>query len=290
MWNLNYDSPKEIDRVLSERGLAATKKFGQNFLVSQDGRRRLVDLMELEEGMKVWEIGPGMGAITHMILKKGVDLTSFEIDHGFASLLTEAAFADEPNFTLVEGDALKTLFKKRLLPLPERIVGNLPYNVGSVMIAKLIENSYLPPLMVFTLQREVVDRMTAKSGDDDYSSFSVLTQIDYENKLSLKLPRSCFWPQPNVESAVVVMKKREKPMIDDSLRPVFLSLVRDIFQQRRKTLRNNLNSSEYGNLGKEKVEEIITLSGLSGNERAEVLSWDQLKRLAECANMVKSRT
>ena len=289
MWNLNYDSPKEIERVLSEKGLAMTKKFGQNFLVSPSGREKLVKLMELEEGMKVWEIGPGLGAITHMILKENVDLYSFEIDHGFASLLSGPAFGDESRFTLVEGDALKTLFKKRLLPLPDRIVGNLPYNVGSVMIAKLIENSYLPPLMVFTLQKEVVDRMTAKTGEDDYSSFSVLTQIDYENKLMLKLPRGCFWPQPNVDSAVVVMKRREKSLVDDTLRPVFIPLLRDIFQQRRKTIRNNLNSSEYGNLGKDKVEEILSLSGLSGNERAEALSWESLIKLSESAKEIKSR-
>ena len=289
MWNLNYDSPKAIERVLSEKGLAMTKKFGQNFLVSPSGREKLVKLMELEEGMKVWEIGPGLGAITHMILKENVDLYSFEIDHGFASLLSGPAFGDESRFTLVEGDALKTLFKKRLLPLPDRIVGNLPYNVGSVMIAKLIENSYLPPLMVFTLQKEVVDRMTAKTGEDDYSSFSVLTQIDYENKLMLKLPRGCFWPQPNVDSAVVVMKRREKSLVDDTLRPVFIPLLRDIFQQRRKTIRNNLNSSEYGNLGKDKVEEILSLSGLSGNERAEALSWESLLKLSESAKEIKSR-
>ena len=288
MWNLNYDSPKEIERVLNERGLAMSKKFGQNFLISPEGRKRLIDLMELESGMKVWEIGPGLGAITHMLIQKKVNLTSFEIDHGFASLLTEVAFNDEENFNLIEGDALKTLFKKRLLPLPDRIVGNLPYNVGSVMIGKLIENSYLPPLMVFTLQREVVDRMTSKPGEDDYSSFSVLTQIDYENKLSLKLPKGCFWPQPNVESAVVVMKKRETPLVDEELRPIFIPLIRDLFQQRRKTVRNNLNSSEYGNMGKEKVEEIISCAGLSGSERAEVLSWEDLVRLAESAKRIKA--
>ena len=116
------------------------------------------------------------------------------------------------------------------------------------MIGKLIENSYLPPLMVFTLQREVVDRMTSKPGEDDYSSFSVLTQMDYENKLSLKLPKGCFWPQPNVESAVVVIRKRETPVVHLNLRPVFIPLLRDLFDQRRKTIRNNLNSSLYGNL------------------------------------------
>ncbi len=281
MWNLNYDSPVEIDRVLKANGLAMTKKFGQNFLISGPMREKLVSLMEVGEGMKVWEIGPGLGAITHMLLKDGVNLTAFEIDHGFVKILNEQAFNDEENFTLVEGDALKTLFKKRLLPLPERIIGNLPYNVGSVIIAKLIEQSYLPPVMIFTLQKEVVDRMVGKVGSESYSSFSVLTQIDYENTLSLKLSRGCFWPQPNVDSAVVVMKRREHSLVSDEYRQTFLTLLRAIFAQRRKTLRNNLQSSLYGNSGKDFVELVLTEAGLDGNERAEVLSVEKIVELAE---------
>ncbi len=280
MWNLNYDSPVEIERVLKASGLAMTKKFGQNFLINGQMRSRLVSLMEVEEGMRVWEIGPGLGAVTHMLLREGVNLTAFEIDHGFVKILNEQAFNDEDNFTLVEGDALKTLFKKRLLPLPERIVGNLPYNVGSVMIAKLIEESYLPPLMVFTLQKEVVERMVSKVGSESYSSFSVLTQIDYENTLALKLSRGSFWPSPNVESAVVVMKKREHSLVPGSHRETFLTLLRAIFAQRRKTLRNNLQSSLYGNNGKEFVEKILLLSSLDGGERAEALPVSKIIDLA----------
>ena len=281
MWNLNYDSPVEIDRVLKANGLAMTKKFGQNFLISGPMREKLVSLMEVESGMKVWEIGPGLGAITHMLLRDGVNLTAFEIDHGFVKILNEQAFNDEENFTLVEGDALKTLFKKRLLPLPERIIGNLPYNVGSVIIAKLIEQSYLPPMMIFTLQKEVVDRMVGKVGSESYSSFSVLTQIDYENTLSLKLSRGCFWPQPNVESAVVVMKRREHSLVPDEYRETFLTLLRAIFQQRRKTVRNNLQSSLYGNSGKDFVELVLRQSGLDGSERAEVLPVEKIVEMAE---------
>ena len=281
MWNLNYDSPVEIDRVLKANGLAMTKKFGQNFLISGPMREKLVSLMEVESGMKVWEIGPGLGAITHMLLRDGVNLTAFEIDHGFVKILNEQAFNDEENFTLVEGDALKTLFKKRLLPLPERIIGNLPYNVGSVIIAKLIEQSYLPPMMVFTLQKEVVDRMVGKVGSESYSSFSVLTQIDYENTLSLKLSRGCFWPQPNVDSAVVVMKRREHSLVPDEYRETFLTLLRAIFQQRRKTVRNNLQSSLYGNSGKDFVELVLRQSGLDGSERAEVLPVEKIVEMAE---------
>ncbi len=286
MWNLNYDSPVEIERVLKASGLAMTKKFGQNFLINGQMRSRLVSLMEVEEGMRVWEIGPGLGAVTHMLLREGVNLTAFEIDHGFVKILNEQAFNDEDNFTLVEGDALKTLFKKRLLPLPERIVGNLPYNVGSVMIAKLIEESYLPPLMVFTLQKEVVERMVSKVGSESYSSFSVLTQIDYENTLALKLSRGSFWPSPNVESAVVVMKRREQSLVPGSHRETFLTLLRAIFAQRRKTLRNNLQSSLYGNNGKEFVEKILLLSSLDGGERAEALPVSKIVDLAAAIDSI----
>lgn len=286
MWNLNYDSPVEIERVLKASGLAMTKKFGQNFLINGQMRSRLVSLMEVEEGMRVWEIGPGLGAVTHMLLREGVNLTAFEIDHGFVKILNEQAFNDEDNFTLVEGDALKTLFKKRLLPLPGRIVGNLPYNVGSVMIAKLIEESYLPPLMVFTLQKEVVERMVSKVGSENYSSFSVLTQIDYENTLALKLSRGSFWPSPNVESAVVVMKKREHSLVPASHRETFLTLLRAIFAQRRKTVRNNLQSSLYGNNGKEFVEKILLLSSLDGGERAEALPVGKIVDLAAAIDSI----
>lgn len=286
MWNLNYDSPVEIERVLKASGLAMTKKFGQNFLINGQMRSRLVSLMEVEEGMRVWEIGPGLGAVTHMLLREGVNLTAFEIDHGFVKILNEQAFNDEDYFTLVEGDALKTLFRKRLLPLPERIVGNLPYNVGSVMIAKLIEESYLPPIMVFTLQKEVVERMVSKVGSESYSSFSVLTQIDYENTLALKLSRGSFWPSPNVESAVVVMKRREQSLVPGSHRETFLTLLRAIFAQRRKTLRNNLQSSLYGNNGKEFVEKILLLSSLDGGERAEALPVSKIVDLAAAIDSI----
>lgn len=285
MWNLNYDSISQIDGILKDNGLAMSKKFGQNFLISSSAREKIVSLVELEDGMNVWEVGPGLGAITHLVLKENVALKCFEIDHGFASILRDVAFSDEKGFSLVEGDALKTLFLEK--EMPDRIIGNLPYNVGSVIIAKLIESSILPERMVFTLQKEVVDRMCAKSGDESYSSFSILTQIDYENKLELVLKKGCFWPQPQVDSAVVVMRKREKSLVDDSLRPVFLPLVRDLFSQRRKTIKNNLLSSGYGNLGKDVVERIIKDADLAGNERAEALSFEQLLTLAKAASNYK---
>ncbi len=209
MWNLNYSSINEISSVLAENGLAMTKKFGQNFLINPDAREKIISLCNAGNGMNIWEIGPGLGAITHLLLKKGAHVTAFEIDHGFASVLRDKAFADE-DFTLIEGDALETLFS---LPFnADRVVGNLPYNVGSEIIARLVEHECLADMMVFTLQKEVAERMTAQPGSSDYSSFSILTQLDYSNSVPLVIRAGSFFPAPRVDSAVVVMKRKESPV------------------------------------------------------------------------------
>lgn len=276
MWNLNYSSINEISSVLAENGLAMTKKFGQNFLINPDAREKIVSLCNAGDGMNIWEIGPGLGAITHLLLRKGAHVTAFEIDHGFASVLRDRAFADE-DFTLIEGDALETLFS---LPFnADRVVGNLPYNVGSEIIARLVEHECLADMMVFTLQKEVAERMTAQPGSPDYSSFSILTQLDYSNSVPLVIRAGSFFPAPRVDSAVVVMKRKESPVRTED-RAGFLSMIRALFSQRRKTVRNNLISSPvFSQKGREHIENAFSSLGLTGGERAETLSMDTLVSL-----------
>ena len=265
MWNLNYSSINEISAVLSENGLAMTKKFGQNFLINPEARARIVSDAMVSPGMDVWEIGPGLGAITHLLLKAGVAVKAFEIDHGFASVLRDKAFPDE-DFTLIEGDALETLFS---IPFDaDRVMGNLPYNVGSEIIARLIERRCLPPMMVFTLQKEVALRMMAKPGSEDYSSFSVLTQLDYDNTVPFTIKAGSFFPAPRVDSAVIVMRRKES-YVDDDERDGFLAFIRVLFGQRRKTIRNNILSSRQ--FSRDSMEAAFASAGLTGGERAEVL-------------------
>ena len=106
----DYNSPAELKNVLDANGFSMQKKFGQNFLINEDARRRLVDALELTEGMKVWEVGPGLGAMTNTILERGADLTVFEIDRGFASLISGffEDYTKGDTFRIVEGDVMKT--------------------------------------------------------------------------------------------------------------------------------------------------------------------------------------
>ena len=254
-----------------------TKKFGQNFLISMSALDRIVALSGASEGRRVWEVGPGIGALTTKLLQTGADVTTFEIDHGFCRILREQAYVDVPNFTLVEGDALKTwktVWQEQ--GTPDIICANLPYNVGSVFIASLIESRCLPDIMVFTLQSEVVDRICARQGDDAFSGFSILTGIDYENREAMKLRSGCFFPPPNVDSSVVVMTKRENPLVPTDEAPAFLNLVRILFAQRRKTVKNNLKA-----LGKpsDAIDEALAKAGIPQTERAERLTVDQILAL-----------
>ncbi|MBQ4281417.1 MAG: ribosomal RNA small subunit methyltransferase A [Spirochaetales bacterium] len=277
IWDFDYSSISSITRLLEENGLGMTKKFGQNFLVSMSALDRITALSGACEGMRVWEVGPGIGALTTKLLQTGAEVTAFEIDHGFCRILREQAYVDVPNFKLVEGDALKNWKTEwETQGTPDIICANLPYNVGSIFIASVIENRCLPQTMVFTLQSEVVDRICAKQTDDAFSGFSILAGIDYENTDAMRLRSGCFFPSPNVDSSVVVMRKRENPLVPDSEARDFLELVRILFAQRRKTVKNNLKATGKSSAD---IDRALSECGISQTERAEKLSVGQILAL-----------
>ncbi|NLK14185.1 MAG: ribosomal RNA small subunit methyltransferase A [Spirochaetales bacterium] len=281
-WNFPYDSPNAITTLLEKEGLAMSRKFGQNFLISNSSRTRIVDLLDVQAGENVWEVGPGIGAITAILLERGALLTAFELDHGFCRILRTRAFGDEPGFTLIEGDALKTLFtalKER--DAPRYLCGNLPYNVGSALVARLLEGDSRPERMVFTVQKEVAQRICAKEGSKDWSSFSLLAQADYDVEIGFDIPPGSFYPPPKVHSSVVVFQLRKASRIPKTDRFAFYLLVRELFGQRRKTLRNNLLQSKVGaRIAKEGVDRLLLLSEIDPSRRPETLIWEDILSLS----------
>ena len=276
----DYNSPAELKQVLDANGFSMQKKFGQNFLINEDARRRLVDALELTEGMKVWEVGPGLGAMTNTILERGADLTVFEIDRGFASLIS-GFFEDYTKggtFRIVEGDVMKT-WKGQLKTAgqPDRFFGNLPYNIAATIIADTIENNVRFEKCVFTVQKEVAQRMCAKPGTADYSSFSALCQWAYDVKPLLDLAGGNFWPKPNVDSrAVVFTKKADFPCCQNP--ELFIKMQRALFSSRRKTVRNNLSQFLKNN---DLAVSCLEQAGIDIMKRAEVLTLDELLKLSD---------
>ena len=297
--SINYDSPKELKAFLEERGIGMRKKFGQNFMINPHERKTLLDALELPAGAKVWEAGAGLGAMTDGLLKRGAQVTAFEIDPAFAGALREF-FADGSAegggvFRLVQGDILKTWETVDRKDDELFLFGNLPYNIAAALIAGFIEKARFFKRVVVTVQREVALRMAAGPGSADYSSFSVLCSSVYKVKLLRVIKASSFYPAPRVDSQGVRMDLISEPEKKPKL---FYSLVRNLFSSRRKTLRNTLtafassviidsiNGSIDGFITGSKLPageaalETLKKAGISGDRRAETLSIPEFAALA----------
>jgi 16S rRNA (adenine1518-N6/adenine1519-N6)-dimethyltransferase len=270
----DYDSPTALKAFLEAEGLAMSKRFGQNFLISRGARERILAELKAEAGARVWEIGPGIGSMTALALDAGLAVTAFEIDHGFARVLGRA-FGGRPSFRLVEGDFLDT-WRAELAAAggpPERVFGNLPYSAANAIVAALLEGGALPPRMVFTVQKEAALRMAAKPGSKDYSAFSVLCTSVCKVRLAFDLGAASFWPKPNVTSTVATLEPRRDPVAAED-RKGFSAFVRAGFATRRKTLKNNLRA-----IGMDEAAVATALDGLGirADVRAEALGPEELE-------------
>ena len=279
MTHPDYNSPLALKSFLDENGMAMQKKFGQNFLINESARKKIIDSLDIREGSTVWEVGPGLGCMSDEILSRGAKLTAFEIDHGFARLLRQffEKYSEKNMFDLVEGDVLKTW--KRYFDengSSERFFGNLPYNVAATIIADTINEGVRFDKAVVTIQKEVAMRMTAKEGSENYSSFSVLCQWAYNIKNVLDLAGGNFWPVPNVASRAVLLTKRDDfPRCSNPA--FFMKMIRQLFSSRRKTVRNNLLAFA----GAEKTDSALKKAEIQPAERAENLSLDKLLLLSD---------
>ena len=280
----DYNSPAELKAILDSNGFSMQKKFGQNFLINQKARQKLIEALDVQKDTTVWEIGPGLGAMTSGLLSKGADVTVFEIDRGFVSLLGQffEQYSKNNSFRIIEGDVLKTWYgqTQKGTVLPQRFFGNLPYNIAATLIADTIEQGIRFERCVFTVQKEVAVRMAAKPGSTDNSSLSVLCNWAYDVKPLMDLSGSNFWPKPNVDSrAVLLTPKADWPGCQNP--KLFVKMQRALFSSRRKTIRNNLQG--YLN-NSEKTVEYLQKAGLDPMLRAEVLTIQQMLKLCNVIN------
>ena len=276
----DYNAPSVLAAVLDEHGFGMQKKFGQNFLINAYIRQELVSALGLSAGNSVWEVGPGLGSMTSLLLETGADVTVFEIDRGFVQLLT-SYFGSHQSFHLIEGDVLKTWKAEYDRQAPDAFFGNLPYNIAAKLIAATIEAECFFDCMVITVQKEVGLRMTAAPGSADYSSFSVLCQWAYDVEPIRDIAPAAFWPKPNVESRALRFTKKQSPQPVRDAR-LFLSLVRGLFSARRKTVKNNL-STLLAARGKKTppAEALLKEASIDPVDRAESLTVYDFIRLSD---------
>ena len=277
MWDSLDDSPRVIRNLLAERGIALKKRWGQNFMISRQARESIADLAAVSETHAVWEIGPGLGGITAILVRSGARVTVFEVDHGLMRIIADR-FGDA--LRIVAGDAVKTLPEQE--PGPDAVVGNLPYRSAAAIISTLLETPHLVTdagRLVFTVQKEMARRMVADVGTSDYSPFSILCAITTDAELRGDLGKGMFYPAPEVISSIVLMNPRP---VDPEIRTLTSIAARALFAQRRKKIQNNLAGlSDRLGASAEDMREACTSAGIDVDARAERVEPAGFVRLAE---------
>lgn len=247
------------------------KKFGQNYLKDQNILKKISDVISPQQNDNIVEIGPGTGALTEKLVQSNCRLTAIEIDKRVIDNLK----SDFPDVSIVENDFLK-IDLIHLLRHPNdklRIVGNIPYNLTSPIIFKMIENNSFIFDSVLMVQYEVAKRMTAKPGIKDYGILAVILSYFTDVKLSFRVSPNVFYPKPKVESAVVHI--RFKQLAETKIfQDTFISVVKASFGNRRKMLRNSLGNSIFAGLD-------FSECGIDLSQRAEQLSKDDFLLLTE---------
>ncbi|QLF92858.1 16S rRNA (adenine(1518)-N(6)/adenine(1519)-N(6))-dimethyltransferase RsmA [Pseudomonas sp. ABC1] len=225
---------------MSEHQHRARKRFGQNFLHDAGVIHRILRSIHAKPGERLVEIGPGQGALTEGLLGSGAQLDVVELDLDLIPIL-QGKFADNERFRLHQGDALKFDFN-RLAPQPRelRIVGNLPYNISTPLIFHLLDNAPLIRDMHFMLQKEVVERMAAQPGGGDWGRLSIMVQYHCRVEHLFNVGPGAFNPAPKVDSAIVRLVPHDTLPHPAQDHRQLERVVREAFNQRRKTLRNTL--------------------------------------------------
>ena len=258
------------------------KRFGQNFLVDTAVVDRIAAAIRPEPGQRLVEIGPGTGALTAALVDSGCTLDVIELDRDLVPGLL-AAFSLKPGFRLHSADALDFDFSSLAGVGTDtgerdpqlRVVGNLPYNISTPLIFRLLDNAAFLQDMHFMLQLEVVQRLAAAPGSRDWGRLGIMAQYHCQVEHLFDVPPGAFIPPPKVQSAIV----RLTPWVEspwprcDAAR--LRALVKAAFAQRRKTLRNNLK----GIIDSERLEAL----GVDPSARAETL---ELTRFIEIANAI----
>ncbi|MBS7664210.1 16S rRNA (adenine(1518)-N(6)/adenine(1519)-N(6))-dimethyltransferase RsmA [Pseudomonas lalucatii] len=251
----------------------ARKRFGQNFLHDAGVIHRILRAIHPREGERLLEIGPGQGALTEGLLGSGAQLDVIELDRDLIPILN-GKFAGEARFRLHQGDALKFDFHS-LEPAPHslRVVGNLPYNISTPLIFHLLDHAAQIRDMHFMLQKEVVQRLAAGPGGGDWGRLSIMVQYHCRVEHLFDVGPGAFNPPPKVDSAIVRLIPHETlphPAKDHRL---LERLVREAFNQRRKTLRNTLKALLPA--------AAIEAAGVDGSLRPEQLDLAAFVRLAD---------
>ncbi|MCR2823370.1 16S rRNA (adenine(1518)-N(6)/adenine(1519)-N(6))-dimethyltransferase RsmA [Lederbergia panacisoli] len=279
-------TPIRTKDILNKYGFSFKKSLGQNFLIDPNILRNITKFAGLTKETGAIEIGPGIGALTEHLARESKKVVAFEIDGRLFPILKDT-LSPYDNVEILHQDILdanlQEIIEEKFTTIQDvMVVANLPYYVTTPIILKLLENNLPIRGMVVMLQKEVADRISAKPGTKDYGSLSIAIQYYTTAETVMIVPKTVFMPQPNVDSAVIRLIKREKPAVDVLDEPFFFHIIRTSFAQRRKTILNNLtNGLEKGKEKKEEILKALSAVGIDPQRRGETLSIQEFGLLSD---------
>ena len=271
--NLRY---LDIFPLIQKYQVQPKKSLGQNFLVDPNGLNKVLQAAQLNPEDTVLEIGAGLGSLTYLLAQQAKQVVAVELDKRLIPPLTEA-LAGFDNVTIKQGDML-ALSPDALLGAERYVVvANIPYYITSALIRHLLEAEHKPTRMVLTMQQEVAERILAWDGKMSLLALSV--QVYGKPELKARIPAGCFYPAPEVDSAVLTIELYPQPLIAAEHLDLFFELAHAGFAQKRKTLRNTLASGMKKNPAW--AEQLLGAAGIDPQRRAETLSLPEWKQIVE---------
>lgn len=270
-----------IKEVLARHGFHFSKAMGQNFLINPGVCPRMAAECGADNNTGVIEIGPGMGVLTWELSQVAKKVVAVELDRRLFPVLEET-LADCPNVELVEGDILELdlqqLIREKFGEKKVCVCANLPYYITSPVIMRLLESDLPLQSITVMVQKEAAKRICAKPGTRECGAVSASVWYHSQPEILFSVSRGSFLPPPNVDSAVIRLKLREKPPVEVGDKEQFFETVRAAFSQRRKTAANSIAAA--GRFTKAQAEQALEAAGAAKNARAEQLTLEQLAALA----------
>ena len=260
--------------ALSMKKNRPKKRFGQNFLRDQHVLDEILRTAELNPEDRIVEIGPGTGALTQRLTRTGLAVLAMEIDRDLVADLTADA---PPNLCVVPGDALRLDWLQLLNNPPYKLVANLPYNISSQVLFKVLQHRHLFCRLVLMFQKEVGDRLLASEGSRDYGILSVLVKTWYAIEKVVNVPPGAFYPAPKVDSVVLLFQPLPRPVKPVLNEVIYHRLVRAAFAQRRKTIRNSLIGSGFQ---ADLVDRAFKANSVDSRRRGETFAIEEFIQLA----------
>jgi len=272
-------SPLNIPDILGRYGISPRKSLGQNFLQDEAILQEIISIADIQPTESALEIGPGFGSLTRQLARHARRVVAVELDGNLFAPLRSILKAYQ-NIQLVHGDILK-ISPAEILDTPDYVVvANIPYYITSALIRHLLETRHKPSRIILTVQKEVAQRICASQGK--LSLLALGVQVYGKPELVMTIPAAAFYPEPNVDSAIIRIEIFPQPVIAGEHLDRFFELARAGFSQKRKTLRNSLSGGLH--LAPPVIDRMLTGAGIDPQRRAETLSleeWGALVRVSQ---------